>query len=108
MRSVTIEPRPHKLLLGAFEHAEPGESAIVPETQMSRHNLHVRIPVMIRQADMTPWSSPYQVLRRNCETDWAQRFPQRAVSTWIGHDITVSARHYLQVSEELYDKVSER
>jgi hypothetical protein len=45
-------------------------------------------------------------MRRNCETDWAQVYPQYAVSTWLGHGIEVSARHYLQVPEELYDKVA--
>ncbi len=45
-------------------------------------------------------------MRRNCETDWAQKYPQYAVSTWIGHNIQVSARHYLQVPEELYNKVA--
>ncbi len=48
----------------------------------------------------------FKVLRRNCETDWAQRYPQYAVSVWIGHDIQVSARHYLQVPAELYTKVA--
>jgi hypothetical protein len=45
-------------------------------------------------------------MRRNCETDWAQRYPQYAVSAWIGHRIDVSARYYLQVPEELYEKVA--
>jgi len=45
-------------------------------------------------------------MRRNYETDWAQVYPQYAVSTWIGHGIEVSARHYLQVPEELYEKVA--
>ena len=45
-------------------------------------------------------------MRRNCEIDWAQRYPQYAVSTWIGHGIEVSARHYLQIPEELYDKIA--
>jgi len=45
-------------------------------------------------------------MRRNCETDWAQVYPQYVVSTWIGHGIEVSARHYLQVPEELYEKVA--
>ena len=45
-------------------------------------------------------------MRKNCETDWAQVYPQYAVSTWIGHGIEVSARHYLQVPKELYDKVA--
>ena len=45
-------------------------------------------------------------MRRNCETDWAQVYPQYAVSAWIGHGIEVSARHYLQVPAELYEKVA--
>jgi hypothetical protein len=45
-------------------------------------------------------------MRRNCETDWAQKYPQYAVSTWLGHGINVSARHYLQIPQELYDKVA--
>ena len=45
-------------------------------------------------------------MRRNCETDWAQVYPQYVVSTWIGHGIEVSARHYLQVPEELYEKAA--
>ena len=45
-------------------------------------------------------------MRKSCETDWAQVYPQYAVSMWIGHGIEVSARHYLQVPEELYNKVA--
>jgi len=45
-------------------------------------------------------------MRRNCETDWAQVYPQYVVSAWIGHGIEVSARHYLQVPQELYDRVA--
>ena len=45
-------------------------------------------------------------MRRNCETDWAQVYPQYVVSRWIGHGIEVSARHYLQVPEELYEKAA--
>ena len=45
-------------------------------------------------------------MRRNYETNWAQVYPQYAVSAWIGHGIEVSARHYLQVPEKLYNKVA--
>ena len=45
-------------------------------------------------------------MRRNCETDWAQQYPQYVVSTWSGHNIQVSARHYLQVPAELYKKAA--
>lgn len=48
-----------------------------------------------------------QVLRKNCETDWAQKYPQYVVSAWIGHDITVSAEYYLQVPEQLYEEAAQ-
>jgi len=54
-------------------------------------------------ADGAKWC---HVLRKNCETDWAQRFPQYVISAWSGHSIEVSARHYLQVPEELYKEAS--
>jgi len=62
--------------------------------------------VIRKRAALPAWKDAFQVMRRNCETDWAQRFPQYAVSEWLGHDITVSATHYLAVPEELYQKAS--
>ena len=58
------------------------------------------------QAGLQRWKDAFKIIRRNCETDWAQVYPQYAVSTWIGHGIEVSARYYLQVPKELYDKVA--
>ena len=54
----------------------------------------------------TCWEKWCQILRKNCETDWAQKYPQYVVSTWIGHDMEVSAKYYLQVPEQLYDEAS--
>ncbi len=59
-----------------------------------------------RRAGLEKWKDAFKVMRRNCETDWAQRYPQYAVSAWIGHGIEASAKHYLQVPEEWYDKVA--
>ena len=55
---------------------------------------------------MAWWADAFQVLRRNCETDWAQKYPQYAVDWWIGHDIRVSGRNNLQVPEEFFDRAA--
>ena len=55
---------------------------------------------------MPRWKDAFKVMRKNCETDWAQQYPQYAVSAWLGHGIQVSARHYLQFPEELDDEVA--
>jgi len=91
------------LLLDAFEQAEEGEEQVCP---ISRHGLWRNFQVYRKRAGLKKWKDAFKVMRRNCETDWAQKYPQYAVSTWIGHNIQVSTRHYLQVPAELYRKVA--
>ena len=102
-RVVPIGPKLYQLLLGAFDQAEEGEERICP---ISRHGLWRNFQVYRKRAGLKKWKDTFKVLRRNCETDWAQKYPQYAVSAWIGHSIEVSDRHYLQVPEELYEKVA--
>jgi hypothetical protein len=63
--------------------------------------------VIRRHAELPAWEDAFQVMRRNCETDWAQKFPQYVVSEWLGHDIRVSAEFYLSVPEDLYAKAAD-
>jgi hypothetical protein len=92
-------------LLDAFAQAEEGENRVCP---IPRHCLWRNFQGIRKRAGLERWKDAFKVMRRNCETDWAQVYPQYAVSAWIGHGIEVSARHYLQVPEELYDKVAAR
>ncbi|MDP6720165.1 MAG: tyrosine-type recombinase/integrase [Pirellulaceae bacterium] len=105
-RIVPIEPALYRLLLDAFDDALPGEDNVVPTRLVRRNNLELRLKAAIRRAGLQPWAKPYQVLRSNRETDWAQRYPQYVVSAWMGHNMSVSEKHYLQVPAELYDTAS--
>ena len=105
-RVVPIDPELYSFLLRAYEEASEGQEMVIPVGSIGRSNLWRDFRRICRRANLEPWTSWCQVLRRNCETDWAQEHPQYVVSTWIGHDITVSARHYLQVPKDLYDKVA--
>ena len=106
-RLVPLEPRLQTLLIEAYEAATAGDTYVVSVGDVSRSSFRRRFDSIVRRAGLEPWSAPYQVLRRNCETDWAQAYPQYVVSAWMGHDISVSARHYLQVPEELYRRMAE-
>ena len=101
-----IDHELYELLLHSFEQAEEGDELIV--RKIARSNLWRDFGVICRRAGLERWEDWCQVLRRNCETDWAQEFPQYVVSVWMGHDITVSAKHYLQVPEEIYEKAARR
>jgi len=100
---VPIEPKLYKLLLDAFDNAEESEKRVCP---ISEHGLWRNFQIIRRRAGLEKWKDAFKVMRRNRETDWAQRYPQYIVSAWIGHGIEVSARHYLQFPEELYEKVA--
>jgi integrase len=105
-RVVPIEPELYSLLLEAFSAASEREELVIPRNSIRRANLWRDFGVICKRAGLQRWPKWCHVLRKNCETDWAQRFPQYVVSVWSGHSIEVSARHYLQVPEELYKKAA--
>ena len=104
-RVVPIVGRVLELLveIKARDHAGTG-TGTGNVLNLSSNNLRREFHRMLKRADIEPWEDCFQVLRRNCGTDWSQQFPQHVVSTWIGHSILVSARHYLQVPEEVYER----
>lgn len=105
-RVIPIDSVLYNLLLKVFSAISDGEQWVIPEGSIQKANLWRDFGVICKRAGLERWADWCQVLRRNCETDWAQHFPQYAVSCWMGHDITVSARHYLQVPQELYDSAA--
>ena len=102
-RIVPIEAKLYQLLVDELAKGKEGQQLIC---EVSPHCLWRDFQKIRKRAGLPRWKDAFQVLRRNCETDWAQKYPQYAVSAWLGHSIKVSARHYLQIPEELYDKVA--
>jgi integrase len=102
-RIVPIQLKLYEMLLAGFEGAKEGEQRVCP---ISRHCLWRNFQAIRTRANLPRWKDAFKVLRKNCERDWAQMYPQYAVSCWAGHGIEVSAKHYLQVPEELYEKVA--
>jgi integrase len=108
VRVVPIEPAhcPSGLtamLREAYDNAPEGSVGPcdgVPDPR--RYDVHGKAKRIIIAAGVALYAKPFHTLRKNCETDWAQEYPQHVVSEWIGHDISVSAEHYLRVPEELY------
>ena len=104
-RTVPICPKLAKILQDAYDSAPDGAEQIVTLGMGGYFRTGMRRA--IRRAGVAEWSSLWQTLRRSCEIEWAQIYPQFAVSKWIGHSITVSGKHYANlVPDELFDKVA--
>jgi hypothetical protein len=57
----------------------------------------------IEASGVASWPDLFQYLRRNAETDFASDSPAHAVAAFMGHSVAVSRRHYLQVTDAMFD-----
>jgi len=105
-RLVPIEPRLLVLLQDAFDAAQEGEARIV--VTLPRNNRHRTFARIRHAAGVPSWRDLFQTLRRSCEMEWSAKYPQHAVSAWIGHSLEVSGRHYLRTTDHLLDLAAEK
>ena len=103
-RIVPIVPELMPILREAFDAAEEGSEKIVT---LSRNNRHRVFENIICRAGLTPWPGLFQTLRQSCEIQLAMTCPQHAVSAWMGHSMKVSERHYLRLTDDVYDMATQ-
>ena len=54
-----------------------------------------------------PWPDFYQAMRTSCENQWkASGVAEATYTAWLGHDRSVSRKHYVAPTEAEYDAVT--
>ena len=104
-RVVPMVEKLQQILLNAFDEASEGEPLTVPKKLVSRNNLVRNMHAIIKRAGLEPWPECYQVLRRNCATDWAGQLPAFVSAAWLGHSEHVEREHYLQVLKHYHEQM---
>jgi hypothetical protein len=97
------ELRPH--LLAAREAAEPDATWVCRATTAA--NLRTRLGRIIRRAGLKPWPKLWHNLRASRQTELAEQFPSHVVCQWLGNSPAIAARHYLQTTEEHYERAAD-
>jgi hypothetical protein len=59
---------------------------------------------IIGRAGLKPWRKLFQNLRSTRETELARKHPLHVVCAWIGNSQLIAAKHYLQVTDEDFEK----
>ena len=67
-------------------------------------NLRTQLNRIIKRAGLNPWPKPFQNLRSTRETELVEKYPLHVVCSWIGNSQLVAAKHYLQVTDDHFDK----
>ena len=95
-RPVPVCPELRAILNEGWHAAEEGAVAILPGVRDGRVNLRKGLERIVEAAGLTPWPRLFQNLRSSLATDWAQTYPAHEVARWLGHSVTVAAKHYVQ------------
>jgi len=104
IRIIPLFPELLLHLREGFEQAEPGTTYVITRYRDTSTNMRTQLVKIIRRAGLEPWQKPFQNLRSSRETELAERFPIHVVCKWIGNTASIAARHYLQLTDEHFDR----
>lgn len=105
-RMVPLFPELRPYLDEAYAQAEEGAVYVAPRCRDPQVNLRTELERIAVRAGVEPWPKLFQNLRSTRETELAEEFPIHVVCGWIGNSELVAAKHYLQVTEEHFQRAS--
>jgi len=103
-RWVPIFPELLPSLRDARELALPGDPYCITRYRDPKVNLRTQFQRIIRRAGVEPWAKLWQNLRSTRQTELADLFPAHVTSAWIGNSVVIAKEHYLQVTDEHFEK----
>jgi len=108
VRLVPIFPELEKHLLDVYGQAPTGSEYIITRYRQANANLRTQLERIILRAGLVPWPKLFQNLRSSRETELCERWPEHVACAWIGNTQTVARKHYLQVTEEHFERAVRR
>lgn len=104
-RSVPMSPELQAELQAAYDAAPEGATLICPGIGADQPTVSHWADKILADAGLR-WSKPLHTLRKSLESDWLAIHPVYDVADWLGHDPSVSKRHYHQTKKESADRVT--
>ncbi len=104
-REIPIFPEIMPFLQQVRQSADEGENLVLPFMQ-GKSGTAIRKPLIraIESLGKSPWGSLFNALRATRDTELRESFPSHVVDYWIGHDEAVAKKHYVQVTNEHFEK----
>ena len=105
-RVAPVFPELYPHLLAVYEQAEPGTEYVITRYRKTGLNLRTQLQKIIRRAGLKPWPKLWQNLRATRQTELENDFPTHVVCSWLGNSRRVAEKHYLQVTDEHFQKAA--
>jgi len=103
-RIIPLFPELLPYLRDCFELAEPGAEFVITRYRSTNANLRTQLLRIIKRAGLKPWPKLFQNLRSTRQTELEETFPSHVVCTWIGNSQPIAQKHYLQVTQDHFEK----
>jgi integrase len=104
LRFCPIFPELRPLLEEARYLAPDGATHCIRRYRGNETNLRSQLHRILGRAGVVPWPKAFVNLRASCRTDLQERFPDHVINTWLGHSAKVAERHYLQTTENHWQR----
>lgn len=106
-RQLPIFPELRPYLEAVWEEAEAHTVHVITRYRDSTQNLRTQLNRIIRRAGLTPWGKLWQNLRATRSTELTAVYPGHVVAAWMGHSPETAHKHYLQVTDEDFDRAAQ-
>ncbi len=103
-RLIPIFPELLPYLREAYELAPEGAEYVITRYRSADKNLRTQLERIIKRAGLEPWPKLFHNLRATRQTELEETFPSHVVCAWIGNSEKVARQHYLQTTEEHFER----
>jgi hypothetical protein len=103
-RLVPLFPELRPYLDESFEQAEPGTEYLFNRFRNVAVDYRSQFLRIINHAGLKQWPKLFQNLRSTRQTELEDTFPSHVVCTWLGNSEAVARKHYLQVTDDHFEK----
>lgn len=107
-RWIPLFPELREHLETAFDRAAEGADFIITRYRDAEQNLRTHMLRIIKRAGLTAWPKLFQNLRSTRETELVETYPLHVVTAWLGNSQLVAAKHYLQVTDEHFERAAQK
>lgn len=105
-RVVPLFPELVPYLQDAFADAPEGQEFVIWRYRKSGIALRCQFVSFIKRAGIQPWCRPFHNMRSTRETELAEKYPLHVVTSWLGNSQLIAAKHYLQITDEHFDRAA--
>ncbi len=103
-RIIPIFPELMPHLEAAWEAASPGAEYLINRYRNKGSNMRTQMTRIVKRAGLTPWPRIFHNLRSSRQTELEETFPSHVVCKWIGNSPQVARKHYLQTTDEHFER----